>query len=62
MNIRGPAHAFERFLLEKAQQLRLQRRDHFAYFIQEDRPAVGRLEQPALLHASIGERAALMTE
>ena len=43
------ADAFERLLLEKPEQLCLQPGNHLPDLVQEDRPAVGCLEQPALL-------------
>src|ERR1051326_6758220 len=56
------AHALERLLLEKPQQLRLQRRHHLADLVEKHRAAVRRLEQPDLLLPRIGERAALVAE
>ena len=35
---------------------------HLADFVEEDRPAVGGFQQAFLLHARVGERAALVTE
>ena len=59
---RGAADALEALLFEEAQQLGLQRRHHLADLVEEHRAAVGALEQPALLHPRIGERAALVAE
>ncbi len=58
---RAPQPA-ERHLLEDAQQLRLRRHRHLADLVEEQRPAVGLLEQPALLRLRVGERAALVAE
>ena len=52
----------EALFLEEPEQLRLQPRRHLADFVQEDRSAVGRLEQSLLLHARVRERPALVSE
>ena len=56
------ADTLERLFLEEAEELGLERRYHLADFVEEDRAAVGLLEQPALLLARVGERAALVAE
>jgi hypothetical protein len=49
-------------LLQHAQQLDLQRERHVADLVQEDRPAVGRLEQPLVRLHGARERAARVAE
>jgi hypothetical protein len=48
-NIRKPADALERLLLEKPQQLGLKRRGHLTDLVEEQRAAVRRLDETALL-------------
>ena len=54
----GPHFAF----LQHAQQLDLQGERHVADLVEEDRPAVGRLEQPLVRLDRAGERAARVPE
>src|SRR5690606_32634950 len=61
-DVGGAADALETLLLEKTQQLRLEGRDHLADLVEEYRAAVGALQEAALLHARVGERAPLVTE
>ncbi len=61
-DISQPTDPLERLLFQKPQQLGLQRRRHLPDFVEEDRAAVGRFEQPALLLAGVGEGAALVPE
>ena len=61
-NVRRAADPLEALLLEEPQQLGLQPRRHLADLVEEDRSAVGHLEQSFLLHARVRERAALVAE
>jgi hypothetical protein len=49
-------------LLQRAQKLRLHRHVQLAYLVEEERPAVGYLEEPLLLGVRAGERALLVAE
>ncbi len=49
-------------LLQHAQELSLQGRRHVADFVEEDRPALGRLKQAPLVVMRVGERTAPMAE
>ena len=62
VEVHRPADALERLLLEKPQQLRLERRHHLADLVEKHRPAIGRFEQAALLPIRARERAALVAE
>src|SRR5438045_3618064 len=57
-----PADAAEGHRLQYAQQLRLHGRGQLADLVEEQRPAVGDLEQPALGRLRVGEGAALVAE
>src|SRR5439155_7220445 len=57
----GAADAFEGLLLQKAEELRLERRRHLADLVEESGAAVGELEEALLALLGIGERAALVT-
>ena len=59
---RGAAHALEALLLERAQNLRLQRQRQIADFIEKQRAAVGELELPRLAVGGAGERPLLVAE
>ena len=61
-NVLSPADPLERFLLEKAQQLRLQRRYHLADLVEKDGAPIRRLQQSTFLQPRIGERAPLVAE
>ncbi len=56
------ADALHDVVLQESQQLRLERLGHVADLVQEDRPAVGRLELPVLLTDGAGEGALLVAE
>ncbi len=56
------AHALDRALLERAQQLRLQLRRHVADLVEEEGAAVGQLELAELALLGVGEGAPLVTE
>ena len=58
----GAADRRERALLQHAQQLDLQRGGHVADLVEEERAAVGDLEQPRLILHRAGERAAHVAE
>src|SRR5262249_21861430 len=61
-NVGDAANSLERLFFQESQQLRLERRRHLADFVEKDRTAVRRLEQPALLLPRVGERAPLVAE
>ena len=61
-NIRRSADAPEAFLLEKPQQFGLEPGGHLADLVEKYGPAISGFEQSLLLHARVGERAALVTE
>ena len=56
------ADAPEGLLLEEAEQLGLERGRHLADLVEEDRAAVGLLEEAPLLLLGVGEGAALVAE
>src|SRR5262249_27815387 len=56
------ADAVEGPRVEHAQELRLDLPDHLADLVEEQRPAVGHLDEPWLLVAGARERAALVAE
>ena len=56
------AQAAERALLHERQHLGLRRRGQVADLVEEQRAAVGHLDQPQLALARVGERAALVPE
>ena len=58
----GAADAFEALLLQRAQDLRLQRQRQVADFVEEQRAAVRELELARLPRRRAGERALLVTE
>ena len=49
-------------LLERAEELRLERERHLRHLVEEERPAVGDLEEPLLLLVRAGEAALLVPE
>src|SRR5262249_10030668 len=61
-DIRQTADALEGLLLEKPEELCLQRHRHLADLVEEHRSPVGRFEQPPLLLPGVGKRAALMAK
>jgi len=56
------ADAFDLAFLQEAQELDLERQAHFRDLVQEQRPAVGRLDLALALGVGSGKRAFLMTE
>src|SRR6185503_3671303 len=62
LDILRAADAAEGPLLERAEELRLERRGHVADLVQEHRPVVRELEQALLLGLGVGEGALLMAE
>ena len=56
------ADAADDAVLQDAEELDLHRRRRLADLVEEDRAAVGLVEQPALLADGAGERAALVAE
>jgi hypothetical protein len=58
----GLAHAPDLTLLQHAQELRLQVEGQLADLVEEERPTVGRLDQPLLRLGRAGERAAHVAE
>src|SRR6516165_6100782 len=62
LDVYGPANSLEGLLFEKSQQLSLEARHHLPDLIEKDGPAVGRLEESALLTIGTRERPALVAE
>ena len=58
----GPADRCERTLLEHAQELHLKRGGHISDLVEEERAAIGDLEQARLILHRAGERAAHVAE
>src|SRR2546422_2627797 len=59
---RRGAEAAHRLLLERAQQLALQLGSEVVHFVEEERAALGYLEQAGLGRLRVGEGAALVAE
>src|SRR5436190_2183210 len=62
LDVLGAAHPAERPLLERAQELRLERRRHVADLVEEYGPVVGQLEEALLLALGVGERPFFVAE
>ena len=58
----GRADGGDLFQFDRAQQLHLEVERDFAHFVQEQRPAVRRLEEPLLVHRGTGERPPFVPE
>ena len=56
------AHPFKYLVFDHFQKFRLQRHAHLAYFVEEERPAVGDFDQPFFLDDGVGESAFFMAE
>jgi hypothetical protein len=55
-------YAHNLFLLEGSEEFDLRLKRHFTYFVQEDRTAVGCLEEPTLVRGGASEGTLFVTE